>query len=185
MTDHNQNGINGRLRSMFSGRSTISRQSSLPLVVSPKSPAPRLGLSILSSATIDLPGLPSHVSPSSRASTSPRSIRGLASQLSITIAAPSSARSRQSHSTTHCVSPDPSQSGQTSPRANWDWEHVRSRSGSIRRRRRKRPIKQGRPRRGVKSILQEKAGRLKLIRCLALGLLLAVGLTVCKFESRF
>lgn len=183
--DSNQNGITGRLKRMFNGRSTISRQNSPPLVVSPKSPAPRLGLSILSSPTIDLPGIPSHVLPSSRASISPRSIHRITPQDAIAIAAPSSARSGQSRSAAHSVLPNPSRSEVTSPRTNWDWEHVRDHSGSIRRRRRKRAIEQVRPRHGVKSILQEKAGRSKLIRCFALGLLLAVGLTICKSGPYF
>ena len=183
--DNNQNGITGRLRSMFNGRSTISRQNAPPLVVSPKSPTPRLGLSILSSPTIDLPGLPSHVSPSSRPTVSPRSIHGLTPQEGITIAAPPSARSAQSHSAAHSVTPNYSRSEVTSPRTIWDWEHVRDRSGNMRRRRRKRAIRQVRPRHGVKSILQEKAGRSKLIRCLGLGLLLAVGLTICKSDPYF
>ncbi len=177
------NVLAGRIRSLFNGRSTISGQTS-PSVVSPQSPAPRLGLSILSSPTIDLPGLPSPVLPSSRAPASPHSADGVTSPVGITIAAPPSARSRQSHSIMYPPPPALPTSGRSSPQTNWEWEHVRDSSGSTQRRRR-RKTKHGRPPRGAKSIFREKAGRMKLIRCLGLGSLLAVGLTICKLVISF
>jgi hypothetical protein len=179
-----QNGFAGRIRSLFNGRSTISSQSFTSSVVSPKSPAPRLGLSILSSPTIDLPGLPSHLSPPSRAPLSPHSFRDMTSPTGMTVAALPSARSRWSHSTVHPPPSSRPRSQPNSPRRNWDWEHVRTSSGDTRRRRTRR-MKHGRPRGATKGILREKAGRVKLIRCLGLGILLGVGLTVCTFDNFF
>jgi hypothetical protein len=172
-----RNGFAGRLRSLFNGRSTISSQVPPLSVVSPKSPAPRLGLSILSSPTIDIPGLPSHRSPSSRSPTSRHSVNGVRSPTGVTIAAPPSSRSRRSPALP--PSPPLPQSGRSSPRTNWEWEHVRDNSGHTRRRRR-RARTNGRPRSNKKSLLRQKAGRMKLFRCLGLGLVLAIGLTVCK-----
>lgn len=177
MSRTNEYGFGGRLRTLFHGRSSISSQNSPSSVDSPKSPAPRLGLSILLSPTIDLPGLPSQRSPSSQTPAPPQSTSRLASPTGSTIFAPPSAWSRQPqpHSPTQTLS----QSRQSSPRTDWNWEHVRDSSGNVRRRR-KRRIGQTRPRHGMKSILQSKTGRLKLLRCLGLGSLLAIGLTVCK-----
>jgi hypothetical protein len=179
-----QSGLAGRIRSLFNGRSTISSQRFPSSVVSPKSPAPRLGLSILASPTIDLPGLPSHLSPPSRVPMSPHSFRGMTSPTGVTVAPPPSARSRRSHSTIHPPSSCPLRSEPNSPRRNWGWEHVRNSSGSTRRRRTRRK-ELGRPPGAIKGILREKAGRIKLIRCLGLGILLGVGLTVCTFDHLF
>lgn len=179
-----QNGFAGRLRSLFDGRSIISSQNPPSSTVSPKSPAPRLGLSILLSPTIDLPGLPSHVSPSSRAPASPQPIGRVTSPTGSTITAPPFASSRQPRSTIHSPSPTFAPSGHSSRRTDWNWEHVRDNSGSVRRRPRRR-MEQARPQHGIKGILREKAGRLKLIRCLGLGSLVVVGLAICKLGVSF
>jgi hypothetical protein len=180
MVDKEQyTGFAGRFRSLFDGRSTIASQSLPSSVVSPKSPAPRLGVSILSGPRIDLPGLPSHLSPSSRSPTSPHPDLRAGSPSPTAIAAPPSARSRQHPSSAFPPTPPIPRSERSSPRSNWDWEHVRDSSGNTRRRRRR--LREAvRPRGAKKSLLREKAGRLKLIRCLGLGLLLTVGLSVCK-----
>lgn len=175
MVDTKQSeGVASRIRSLFSGRSTISSQSPTVLL-SPKSPAPRLGLSILSSPTIDIPGIPSHHFLSSR-TTSPQFVQGIASPIGANLPTPPSAISRNFHSVT-----DPSSPGlqRSSPRRNQEWEHIRNDSGS-RVRRRQRP--NTRPHGVRKSILHEKAGRMKLLRCVGLGSLLAIGLTVCAFN---
>ena len=177
-------GLGGRLRSMLHGRSSISSPSSPSLINSPKSPAPRLGLSILVSPTIDLPGLPSHVSQSPQVQAQPQSTRGITSPTGSTTSS-RSAGARQSQpiiqhpSQTLSQSGQRGQRGQSSPQSRWDWEHVRDSSGSVRRRRKRRMGRSG-PRDGIKGILRSKTGRLKLLRCLGLGSLLVIGLTVCK-----
>jgi hypothetical protein len=177
MSRKKEYGLGGRLRTLFHGRSSISSQNSPSSVDSQKSPAPRLGLSILLSPTIDLPGLPSHTSPSSQTPAPPESTSRLASPTGSTISALPSAWSRQPrpHSPLQALS----HPGQSSPQTDWNWEHVRDGSGNVRRRR-KRKMGQTRPKHGMKSILRSKTGRLKLLRCLGLGSLLAIGLTVCK-----
>ena len=176
-----QSGFTRRLTSLFNGRSTIASQSFPSSAASPKSPAPRLGVSILSSPRIDLPGLPSHASPSLRSPVSRYSNEEELSPPPTTISAPASVRSRQDQPSTFPPSQSLAQSGRRSPRSNWEWEHVRDSSGNTRRRR-KRLREHVRPRGARKTILREKAGRLKLIRCLGLGLLLAVGFSVCRLN---
>ena len=175
-----RNGFATRLKSLFNGRSTIARQSPPSSLVSPKSPAPRLGVSILSSPRIDLPGLPSHLSPSSRTPTSAHSDHEASSPPPSTVAAPASALFRQDPSSTVPPTPPLVPSGRSSPPSTWRWEHVRDSSGNVRKRRR-RLRDAARPRGAKKSLLRERAGRLKLMRCLGLGILLAVGLSVCEY----
>jgi hypothetical protein len=174
-------GLGGRLRSLLHGRSSISSPNSPSAVISPKSPAPRLGLSVLLSPTIDLPGLPSHGSQSSPVPAQHQTTRGISSPTASTISSRPAWR-RQSQPITQAPSPILSQSGQrgqSSSQSRWDWEHVRDNSGRVRRRRRRR-TGQKRPRDGIKGILRSKTGRLKLLRCLGLGSLLVIGSTVCK-----
>lgn len=179
-----RNGFGTRLKSLFNGRSTIARQSLPSSIVSPKSPAPRLGVSILASPRIDLPGLPSHLSPFPRSPTSTHLDHGGCSPPPATIAAPASALSRQDASPAFPLSPHLHCTTRSSPPSTWQWEHVRDSSGNTRRRRRR--LREAvRPRGAKKSLLREKTGRLKLVRCLGLGLLLAVGLSVCEYyETR-
>lgn len=175
-----QNGLAGRIRTLFTGRSSFSSQNFHPSVGSPKSPGPRLGISILSSPTIDIPGLHAQTSPSSRLSASPHLIEGTNSPTSFSIAVLPPARSRQSAFSVHPSSPPPPRSGQSSPHTNGQWESVRDRSGNTRRRRRR--SEHARSRRGVKNMFREQAGRMKLIRCVGLGSILAIGLTVCEID---
>ena len=159
-------GFAGQLASLFHGRSTISSRRTSDAVLSPKSPAPRLGLSILTSPTIDLPGLPSHEA----RSRSPRSPEGQRSVRDGDITVPPSARARRLRD--EGPPEDTSQS-------NWRWEDVIDSAGGRTRRRRR---IQKRPR-GARGILREKEGRMKLLRCLGFGLLLAVGVSVCMYNG--
>lgn len=178
-----QNSLAGRVLSMLNGRSTISSHDSASSVMSPKSSAPRLGLSILSSPTIDLPGLPSHGPPSSRMPVSPYAVGGVQSPDRDIIVGQPSATPRQSAVSVLPPSQALIRPGQSSPRRNLDREYVRGGSENIRRRRKRAKI--ARPRTAAKSIFRAKAGRMKLIRCLASGSLLAIGLTVCGSDAAF
>ena len=184
MVNKNMNDFAWSIRSLFHGRSTISSHSSASTLVHRDPPAPRLGLAILSRPTINLHGPPSHVSPSSRASASRRSTSELSSPTGSTTCGPPSARSRQSFPAVRSPPSSSSRSGQSPPWPNWQLEYVRDSSGTMRTRR-KPKTEHGRPRHGMKSLFREKAGRLKLIRCVALGSLLAVGLAVCKLRRCF
>jgi hypothetical protein len=184
MTDEGTpRGLSGRLRGLFNGHSTISRRISASDILSPKSPAPRLGLSILSSPRIDLAGLPSHTSPSARVS--PRSATSWApSPTGPNVLIPPPVRSRQSHPSISSPHARPTRPNRGSPRTQWEWEETRDSTGNTRRiRRRIAGIVQ--PKRAAKSIFREKAGRMKLIRCLVLGSLLAVGLIICRHPASF
>lgn len=174
-----QNGVVGRLKLLLNGRSTISRQGSLSSAASPKSIAPRLGVSILSSPTIDIPGISPYRSPTSRLP-SPHSARELPSSTVNTLAEPPHTRPRQPAASASPPSPPLARTGRSSPR-DGGWEHVRLNSDTAHGRGRRR--KKARPRAAARSIFREKSGRFKLIRCVALGTLLAVGLTVCKLQS--
>lgn len=174
-----QNGFARRLTSLFNGRSTFRSQILPSSAVSPKSPAPRLGVSILSSPRIDLPGLPSCAAPSSLPPVSPYSNEEALSPPLTAIAAPASVYSSRDQPSTLSPSTPSAESRRHPLQSNWQWEHVRDSSGNTRRRR-KRLREHVRPRGAKKGILQEKAGRLKLIRCLGLGFTLAVGLSICR-----
>lgn len=134
-----QYGFIGRLRSLFNGQSTLSSLNSSRSVPSLKSPAPRIGLSVLSSPVV--PDLSSRFGREAALSSYP-------TDENIT-EAPSTARSPQFRLPIEPSTPRISRARRMSPRNDWDLEVGRHASGdSQTRRRRKR--NGGRPRGATK-----------------------------------
>ena len=143
---------------IFPGRSTPTRSPRRSTTETPKSPAPQLGLPVLTSP-IDLPGLTSESRPQT--------------QSPAHVTSPTSAR--RSTRFDHVIDIPPT-SPQSRDADEWVTEQVRDRAGNRTTRRRR---VRGRPK-GARHLLHAKAGRMKLFRCIGFGILLAAGVSVCR-----
>ena len=175
--------VTSNWRSLFNGRSTIARRDptlTASPVHSPKSPAPRLGIAILTSPTISIPGVTGHRVSTADEVTSPAATGALVTSPQGTNGSPTIQSSESG------PPPRPQQPHLPSPRLEENWfRHDRGISGRrqhAEKFQRTALKKGGRPHSNKKRFLSRCSGRLKLFRCLGTGVALFGVLGVCRLN---
>lgn len=185
--------LRSQISSMFSGRSTIDRRPSARDQASPKSPAPRLGLSAFTNhSRIQLPYMSTDVASGRRSPSSTHSIIDPSSSPSSAIQPmPAAALQRHDSASNPALSRQVASirtlSSRSTPVRGADREEdsLLHLMGHEHRRRRRRKQKQ-RPRDTSQSLvaraMKKKGVRHRAFTCLLLGIILAVVLSICRFE---
>ena len=185
--------LRSQISSMFSGRSTIERRPSARDQASPKSPAPRLGLSIFTNhSRIQLPYMSTDVASGRRSPSSTHSIIDPSSSPSSAIQPmPAAALQRQDSvsgpSLSRPVAPIRSLSSRSTPVRGADQEedsllHLMDHEQRRRRRRKQKQRPRDTSRSLVVKAMKKKGVRHRAFTCLLLGIILAVVLSICKFN---